>query len=307
MTALLAFLQRARSSDLSYSFLRSPEALIGAAVLALYAMFALFAPWLATQDPFDPAALNLMDARMPPAWLEGGAPMYWFGTDGQGRDLLSVMLYGLRVSLIVAITATVLSMVIGVTLGLLSGYAGGRLDNFIMRVADVQLSFPTILVALLIDGLARTVLPKEIQEQVAIWVVVAAIGLSNWVQYARTVRGVTMVEQSKDYVNAARLIGLGKWRILFCHVLPNVLNPVLVIATLSIGMAILTEATLSFLGLGVPPTSPSLGTLIRLGNEVLFAGEWWVTVMPGVCLMVLVLAINLFGDWLRDVLNPRLK
>jgi len=248
-----------------------------------------------------------MNSRLPPAWIEGGQIKFPLGTDGQGRDLLSVLMYGLRISLFVSFCATLFSLVLGVTLGLISGYAGGRVDNVIMRLADMQLSFPTILVALLIDGLSRALLPRSVHEQLALFVVVFAIGISTWVQYARTVRGATMVEKSKDYVHAAKLIGMGPLRILFKHVLPNVLGPVLVIATLSLGLGILTEATLSFLGLGVPPTSPSLGTLIRIGNEVLFSGEWWVTVMPGVCLIVLVLAINLLGDWLRDIFNPKLK
>ena len=276
-------------------------------MLALFVLVALFAPWLAPQDPFDPAALDLADARIPPAWLEGGQGRFPLGTDGQGRDLLSVLMYGLRISLLVSVCATLFALVVGVTLGLVSGYAGRKLDNLIMRLADMQLSFPTILVALLIDGLSRSLLPRAMHERLALVVVIFAIGISTWVQYARTVRGATLVEKNKDYVHAARLIGMGPLRILFQQVLPNVLGPVLVIATLSLGLAILTEATLSFLGLGVPPTSPSLGTLIRIGNEVLFSGEWWVTVMPGICLIALVLAINLLGDWLRDVFNPKLK
>jgi len=239
--------------------------------------------------------------------VEGGQLKYLFGTDGQGRDMVSVMLYGLRMSLFVGVASTLLSLVVGVTLGLVAGYMGGRIDNVIMRAADVQLSFPAILVALLIDGLSRTVLPRAVHEQLSLMIVVVAIALANWVQYARTVRSVTMIEKDKDYVNAVRLIGMGRARILFRHVLPNILSPVLVIATLSIGLAVLTEATLSFLGLGVPATSPSLGTLIRLGNEVLFSGEWWITVLPGLLLIGLVLSVNLFGDWLRDALNPRLK
>jgi peptide/nickel transport system permease protein len=281
--------------------------MVSAVVLLLFFLIALLAPWLAPQNPFDPAALDLMNSRLPPAWIEGGQIKFPLGTDGQGRDLLSVLMYGLRISLFVSFCATLFSLVLGVTLGLISGYAGGRVDNVIMRLADMQLSFPTILVALLIDGLSRALLPRSVHEQLALFVVVFAIGISTWVQYARTVRGATMVEKSKDYVHAAKLIGMGPLRILFKHVLPNVLGPVLVIATLSLGLGILTEATLSFLGLGVPPTSPSLGTLIRIGNEVLFSGEWWVTVMPGVCLIVLVLAINLLGDWLRDIFNPKLK
>ena len=294
-------------SDFVFSFRRTPTAVVSASVLLLFFLVALLAPWLSPQNPFDPAALELMNARLPPAWLEGGQLRFPLGTDGQGRDLLSVLMYGLRISLLVSFCATLFALVVGVTLGLVSGYAGGRIDNLIMRLADMQLSFPTILVALLIDGLSRAALPRSVHEQIALFVVIFAIGISTWVQYARTVRGATLVEKSKDYVHAARLIGMGPLRILFKHVLPNVLGPVLVIATLSLGLGILTEATLSFLGLGVPPTSPSLGTLIRIGNEVLFSGEWWVTVMPGVCLVILVLAINLLGDWLRDVFNPKLK
>jgi len=299
--------RRLAGSDILYSFRRSSTAMASAVVLALVVLVALLAPWLAPQNPFDPAALDLADARIPPAWLAGGQWRFPLGTDGQGRDLLSVLMYGLRISLLVSVCATLFALVVGVTLGLVSGYAGGRVDNLVMRLADMQLSFPTILVALLIDGLSRSLLPRTMHDRLALFVVIFAIGISTWVQYARTVRGATLVEKNKDYVHAARLIGMGPLRILFQQVLPNVLGPVLVIATLSLGLAILTEATLSFLGLGVPPTSPSLGTLIRIGNEVLFSGEWWVTVMPGVCLVALVLAINLLGDWLRDVFNPKLK
>ncbi|SFU73795.1 peptide/nickel transport system permease protein [Polaromonas sp. YR568] len=307
MKTLMLTARRWRHSDLAWSLGRSPEAWISALVLLAYLGMAVLAPLLAPQNPFDLAALDLMDARLPPAWVEGGQLKYLFGTDGQGRDMVSVMLYGLRMSLLVGVASTLLSLVVGVTLGLVAGYVGGRIDNLIMRAADVQLSFPAILVALLIDGLSRTVLPRAVHEQLSLLIVVVAIALANWVQYARTVRGVTMIEKDKDYVNAVRLIGMGRARILFRHVLPNILSPVLVIATLSIGLAVLTEATLSFLGLGVPATSPSLGTLIRLGNEVLFSGEWWITVLPGLLLVGLVLSVNLFGDWLRDALNPRLK
>lgn len=299
--------RRARDSELLWQLRRSPEAMVAAVLLLIYAVMALAAPWIAPQNPFDPAALDLVDARLPPVWLEGGQWRYLLGTDGQGRDLVSVMLYGLRISLMVGLASTAVAMALGVALGLLAGYSGGRLDALIMRAADVQLSFPAILVALLIDGLSRTVLPSAVHKELSLVIVVLAIALANWVQYARTVRGLTLVEKDKDYVNAARLIGMGRGLILWRHVLPNVLSPVLVIATLSIGLAILTEATLSFLGLGVPASSPSLGTLIRIGNEVLFSGEWWITLMPGLLLVGLVLGVNLFGDWLRDVLNPRLK
>ena len=281
--------------------------MLSSAMLAFFIVVALLAPWISPQNPFDPAALDLLNARLPPGWIDGGQWQFPLGTDGQGRDLLSVLMHGLRISLFVSFSATIFALVVGVTLGLISGYAGGRIDNFIMRLADMQLSFPTILVALLVDGLSRSLLPRGLHEELALPVVIFAIGISTWVQYARTVRGATLVEKSKDYVHAAKLIGMGPLRILFKHVLPNVLGPVLVIATLSLGLGILTEATLSFLGLGVPPTSPSLGTLIRVGNEVLFSGEWWVTVMPGLLLVLLVLAINLLGDWLRDVFNPKLK
>jgi len=307
LTASASTWARFLDSDFIYSFRGSKTAMLSALVLSLFILIALLAPWIAPQNPFDPAALDLTNARIPPAWLEGGQLRFPLGTDGQGRDLLSVLMYGMRISLLVSFCATLFSLVLGVTLGLISGYAGGRIDNLIMRLADMQLSFPTILVALLIDGLSRALLPRSVHEQLALFVVVFAIGISTWVQYARTVRGATLVEKSKDYVHAAKLIGMGPMRILVKHVLPNVLGPVLVIATLSLGLGILTEATLRFLGLGVPPTSPSLGTLIRIGNEVLFSGEWWVTVMPGLCLVILVLAINLLGDWLRDVFNPKLK
>lgn len=307
MNTLVSGWHRVRNADLVWQLRRSPEAMIAAFLLVVYAVMALAAPWLAPQNPFDPAALDILDARMPPVWMEGGQWRFLLGTDGQGRDLVSVMLYGLRISLLVGLASTVVAMALGVALGLLAGYSGGRLDALIMRAADVQLSFPAILVALLIDGLSRTVMPREIYVEMSLYIVVLAIALANWVQYARTVRGLTLVEKDKDYVNAARLIGMGRIRILWRHVLPNVLSPVMVIATLSIGLAILTEATLSFLGLGVPASSPSLGTLIRIGNEVLFSGEWWITVMPGLLLVGLVLGVNLFGDWLRDVLNPRLK
>jgi len=310
MNAVLALrdrLQQARSSDLWFSFTRSPLTVLAAAIGLAFVLAALAAPWIAPQNPFDPGTLDILDARLPPVWAEGGDARFLLGTDAQGRDVLSTILYGARVSLGVAVAATLFATVLGVTLGLISGYAGGKLDNLIMRLGDVQLSFPTILVALLIDGISRNVLPTDLHQTLALPILVAAIGLSNWVQYARTVRGSTLVEKNKEYVQAGRVIGLGAAAILFRHILPNVMGPVLVLATLGFGLAILTEATLSFLGLGVPPTRPSLGTLIRIGNEVLFSGEWWVTIFPGVALVLLVLAVNLLGDWLRDALNPKLR
>jgi peptide/nickel transport system permease protein len=298
---------RLQDSDILYSFRRTPTAIASALILALFVLVAVFASWLAPQNPFDPAALDLVDARLPPAWLPDGQLRFPLGTDGQGRDLLSVLMYGLRISLLVSFCATLFALAVGVTLGLVSGYLGGRVDNLIMRLADMQLSFPTILVALLIDGLSRSLLPRSVHEQLAVLVVIFAIGISTWVQYARTVRGATLVEKSKDYVLAARVTGRHPLAIMLRHVLPNVMGPVLVIATITLAVAIITEATLSFLGVGVPPTTPSLGTLIRIGNEFLFSGEWWITIFPGLLLVVLVLAVNMLGDWLRDALNPRLR
>lgn len=303
MTRIAAWID----SDLVWSFRSSPVTVAAAIVALLCVTGALFAPWIAPHDPFDLAQLELLDALTPPVWQEGGRAAYPFGADDQGRDVLSAILYGSRISLAVGAASVLLSMVLGVTLGLLSGYAGGAVDAIIMRVADVQLSFPAILVALLIDGVARVVLPASAHSGTAFWVIVLSIGFSGWVQYARTVRGSTFVEARKEYVQAARVIGRHPLAIMFQHVLPNVTGPVLVIATIHLATAITTEATLSFLGVGMPPTTPSLGTLIRVGNDYLFSGEWWITVFPGLALVMIVLSVNLLGDWLRDALNPRLR
>ena len=294
-------------SDLFWSFRHRPGVILSAAILAVAVVAAVFAPWVAPHNPFDLATLNLLDAFTPPAWSAKGNPAYLLGTDDQGRDVLSAILFGSRMSLLVGLIATLLAMVVGVALGLASGYAGGKVDAFIMRVADVQLSFPAILIALLVDGLLRAALPRQLHDQLAVYVLILAIASSGWVRYARTVRGSTLVERNKEYVQAARVIGRHPAAIMFSHVLPNALGPVLVLVTLHIGEAIITEATLSFLGVGVPPTQPSLGTLIRIGNDFLFSGEWWITVFPGAALVMLVLAINVLGDWLRDALNPRLR
>ena len=293
--------------DLAYSFRRSPVAIAAAVLTVICVGGALLAPWIAPHNPFDAASLDLNQAFAPPAWVAQGAASYPLGTDDQGRDILSTILYGARISLGVGVAAVLFSLVTGVTFGLLSGYLGGRLDAFIMRVADIQLSFPAILIALLVDGVARVALPANSHDEIAIPVLIFAIGVSGWVQYARTVRGSTLVEKNKEYVQAARVIGRPPLAIMLRHVLPNVMGPVLVIATIHIATAIITEATLSFLGVGVPPTRPSLGTLIRIGNEFLLSGEWWITVFPGVALVTLVLSVNLLGDWLRDALNPRLR
>jgi peptide/nickel transport system permease protein len=295
------------NSDIAYSFRHAPVAVVSSIVLVVLLGAALFAPWVAPHNPFDLATLNLLDALTPPHGVEGAKPEYLLGTDDQGRDLLSAIMFGTRISLLVGLAAVALAVLIGVSLGLISGYAGGRLDAFIMRAADVQLSFPAILIALLIDGILRAVLPRSAHGDVALIVLIVAIGVSNWPQYARTVRGSTLVEKSKEYVQAARVIGVGTPAIVFRHLLPNVLGPVLVLATINIATAILIEATLSFLGVGVPPTRPSLGTLIRIGQDYLFSGEWWITIFPGAALVIMVLAINLLGDWLRDALNPKLR
>ncbi|MBI3452868.1 MAG: ABC transporter permease [Rhodospirillales bacterium] len=300
-------LARAFDSDVFYSFRRSPVAVAAAVVTLASFVGAIFAPWIAPHNPFDLRTLNLMEASTPPVWIDGGTWKFILGADDQGRDVLSAILYGARISLFVGFCSVLFAMVLGVGLGLISGYVGGVVDAAIMRVADVQLSFPAILIALLVDGVARVALPREIHDDIAIYVLVLAIGVSNWVQYARTVRGSTLVERRKEYVQAAQVIGLHPAAIMARHVLPNVMGPVLVIGTINLAIAIVTEATLSFLGVGVPSTQPSLGTLIRTGNNYLFSGEWWITIFPGAALVIMVLSVNLLGDWLRDALNPKLR
>ncbi|MBE9545678.1 MAG: ABC transporter permease [Proteobacteria bacterium] len=294
-------------SDIFYSFRQSPTTIAAAAITLLIITGAVFAPWIAPQDPFDMASLDLLDAHAPPAWVEEGDPRYFLGTDDQGRDIFSTILYGSRISLMVGFLSVVFSMVLGVGLGILSGYVGGILDTVIMRIAEIQISFPAILIALLIDGILRGLIPNAKAEQLAISVLIFSIGISGWVQYARTVRSSTMVEKNKEYVQAARVIGIHPLLIMLRHVLPNVVGPVLVIATIHLAVAVTLEATLSFLGVGVPPTEPSLGTLIRIGNDFLFSGEWWITIFPSAALAILVLSVNLLGDWMRDALNPKLR
>jgi peptide/nickel transport system permease protein len=294
-------------SDIWYSFKKSKVTVIAACVTAVIVLASIAAPLIAPHTPFDPATLDLMDASTPPAWYEDGTRKFLLGTDDQGRDILSTILYGSRISIFVGFASMVLAMTIGITLGLISGYIGGAVEAFIMRIADVQISFPAILTAMLIYGVAFSLLPNERQEDLVVYVLVLAIGLSNWVNFARTVRGSTLVEKNKEYVQAARVIGRRRATIMFRHILPNVMGPVLVIATIGLAIAILTEATLSFLGVGIPPTKPSLGTLIRIGQDFLFAGEWWIVIFPGIALAVLVLAVNLLGDWMRDALNPKLR
>ena len=300
-------LRRAFDSDIFYSWRMSPITVVATVVAFLLVAMALFAPWIAPYDPFNPGSLNLMDGFTPPNSTSMMGNYYLLGTDNQGRDVLSTIMHGSRISLFVGLFATLFAMALGVSLGLLAGYNGGTADAIIMRIADIQLSFPAILIALLIFGIARGLIPPSQQENVAVWVLVVAIGLANWAQFARTVRGATMVERQKDYVSAARIMGVHPLAILVRHVLPNVMGPVLVIATIGLALAIIEEATLSFLGVGVPPTQPSLGTLIRIGQQYLFSGEWWILFFPAITLVLLALAVNLLGDWLRDALNPRLR
>ena len=298
---------RAFDSDLFYAFRRSPVAVVSTLVLIVVVGASMLASVLAPYNPFDLASLNLMDSFVPPVFMPDGTWDHVLGTDNQGRDLLSAMMYGGRISLVIGLSAVAFSIVVGMIAGLVAGYAGGVVDAVLMRVADIQLTFPSILVALLVSGIVGVVLPAGLRERLEVWVLIFSIGISRWPQFARTVRGSTMVERGRDYVLAAQVIGLSGPRIVLSHILPNAWGPVVVIGTINIGLSILDEATLSFLGVGLPATQPSLGTLIRVGNDYLYSGEWWITIFPGVMLALLVLAINLMGDWLRDALNPRLK
>ena len=293
-------------SDVGYSFRNSPMALAAAAVALVCVFCTVFAGWVAPHNPFDLASLQLSDARLPPSWIAGGDARFVLGTDDQGRDILSALMYGARISLAVGFASVFLSVLIGVVLGLVAGFYGGWIDAALMRLCDVMLSFPAILVALLIAGVGRALFPNA-QASLAFGVLIVSITLTGWVQYARTVRGSTLIERNKEYVQAARVIGVEPLRIMRRHVLPNVMGPVMVLATIQVATAIITEATLSFLGVGVPPTAPSLGTLIQIGNRYLFSGEWWITVFPGQTLILISLSVNLLGDWLRDALNPRLR
>lgn len=299
--------QRLRDSDLWWSFTRNKPAMVCAVLLAVMIITAFAAPLIAPQNPFDPAQLDLWNSELPPIWNADGQWPYLLGTDTQGRDILSAILYGSRVSILIGVASVVLSLIIGLSFGLIAGYMQGIIDNLLMRIGDVLLSIPTILIAILVSAVVRQMLPPDLRDYAAAGVLVLAITLSGWVQYARTVRAQTIVERSKEYVQAARLLKVPARRIMMYHILPNTLTPILVAATLNFGMAILTEATLSFLGIGMPPSQPSLGTLIRLGNQFLFSGLWWITVFPVLQLCLLVVAVNVLGDWLRDALNPKLR
>ena len=301
-------MQRILNSDFMFDFRRAPLAMLAASIVGFLFLVAILAPLVAPTNPFDPASLNLMNGFTPPMTANMfTGESFVMGTDDQGRDLLSAIIYGLRVSLFVGVMSVLLAMGLGVSLGLLAGYVGGWIDNLIMRIADIQLTFPSILIAMLIFGVLRGIIPPDLRDEMAIFVLITAIGLSEWVPFARTVRATTLVEKEKEYVQAARLIGLRRTQIMWRHILPNVLGPVLVIATITLALAIIAEATLSFLGVGAPPTEPSLGTLIRIGQDYLFSGEWWILTFPAVTLLALALSVNLLGDWLKDTLNPRLK
>ena len=302
------FFTNAWDSDLAWSFRQAPLVMVAALMTTVIVLAAVLAPLIAPHDPFNPATLNLMDGFTPPMTPNAmSGQVYLLGTDNQGRDILSTILYGARFSLFVGFSAVLFAMVLGIFVGLVSAWRGGWIDSTLMRVADIQLSFPSILIALLIFGVARSLIPVAYREQMAIWVLIVAIGLSDWVQFARVVRGAALVEKSKEYVQAAQAIGVRPSRIVLTHILPNVMGPVLVIATIGLALAIIAEATLSFLGVGVPPTQPSLGTLIRIGQGFLFSGEWWIILFPSLTLLALALSVNLLGDWLRDALNPKLK
>ena len=307
MATELVAINRWRDSELWWSFTQRPSAMFAVILLAVVVISSVLAPWITPQNPYDLASLNLMNSELPPIWLEGGESPYVLGTDVQGRDLYSAILYGSRTSLTIGALSVLLALSVGLTLGLIAGYYGGWVDNVLMRLGDVLLSMPFILIAILISAMAAQALPTSVRESLTSMILVVAIAVPSWVQYARTVRASAMVEKSKEYVQAARLIRVRPWRILLKHILPNTLTPIMVAATLNFGLAILSEATLSFLGVGMPSDQPSLGTLIRIGNQYLFSGLWWVVLFPSIQLCLIVLSVNMIGDWLRDALNPKLR
>ena len=294
-------------TDIGYSFKKSKIAMSSTVVFLIIVFASLLAGIVAPYNPFDPASISLLDAFTPPIWVEGGDINFILGTDQQGRDMLSTMIYGSRISLTVGFASIIFAMILGVSLGVTSGYLGGRYEIVVMRFTDVQLTIPSILMALLVDGIARGFISKSLHNDMAIYVLIIAIGISEWPQFARVTRASTLVEKNKEYISASKIIGLSNILIMFKHILPNILRPILVIATIGLALAIITESTLSFLGVGIPPTTPSLGTLIRFGNNFLFSGEWWITFFPAIFLVILALSINLLGDWMRDALNPKLK
>ncbi len=306
VNAPLSRWQRFMKSNVTYDFRRNPVAIASMAIFLLIVLAAVFAPLIAPFDPYDPTQLDIMNSELPPKWQAEGDPAFLFGTDAQGRDLWSAILYGTRISLIIGICAVALQAFLGISIGLVAGYVGGRTDNLLMRVADIQLSFSTLMVAIIFLAVSQAVFGTETFNQYALFMLVAVIGVAEWPQYARTVRATVLAEKKKEYVDAARVLGFGPMRIMLRHILPNSISPIFVISTVQVANAIISEASLSFLGLGMPVSQPSLGSLISSGFDYIFSGSWWITTIPGVILVVLVLVINLLGDWLRDVLNPKL-
>lgn len=299
-------LQRIWQSNMAYSFRRNPVAVVSLVIFLIIAVMSLLAPVIAPFDPYDPASIDIMNSEYPPAWVDGSEPDFILGTDDQGRDLWSTILYGTRLSLIIGLCAVGLQAFLGISIGLIAGYIGGRLDNILMRLADIQLSFSTLMVAIIFLAVTQAMFGSETFNQYAIFFLIAVIGVAEWPQYARTVRATVLAEKKKEYVDSARVLGFGAGRIMVRHILPNSLSPIFVISTVQVANAIISEASLSFLGLGMPPSQPSLGSLISSGFDYIFSGSWWITAIPGVVLVVLVLVINLLGDWMRDVLNPKL-
>ncbi len=299
-------LQRFKASHFWHSFTIDRVAQLSFIVFVIYALLAIFASVIAPFDPYDASQIDIMNSEIPPSWEEGGEESFLLGTDAQGRDMLSTILYGTRVSLVIGLCAVALQALLGIVIGLTAGYIGGRVDSFLMRIADIQLSFSTLMVAIIVLAVFQATFGTELYQQLAMIMLILVIGIAEWPQYARTIRASVLAEKKKEYVDAARVMGFGRLRIMFRHILPNTLSPILVISTVQIANAIISEASLSFLGLGMPVSQPSLGSLISSGFEYIFSGAWWITVIPGVVLVVLVLVMNLLGDWMRDVLNPKL-
>lgn len=294
------------NSNMGYSFRRNPVAMVSFAVFLVITIASILAPVLAPFDPYDPAQIDIMNSEYPPVWIDGSDSQFVFGTDDQGRDLWSTILYGTRLSLLIGLCAVALQAFLGISIGLVAGYVGGRLDSLLMRFADIQLSFSTLMVAIIFLAVTQAMFGSETFNQYAIYFLIAVIGVAEWPQYARTVRATVLAEKKKEYIDSARVLGFGPMRIMVRHILPNSLSPIFVISTVQVANAIISEASLSFLGLGMPPSQPSLGSLISSGFDYIFSGSLWITAIPGVVLVVLVLVINLLGDWMRDVLNPKL-
>jgi len=298
--------QRFKHSYLLYSFQRDWVAMASFGVLVFLILVGIMAPLAAPFNPYDAESIDIMNAEIPPSWMEEGERAFLFGTDIQGRDLLSTMVYGLRLSILIGVGAVMLQALLGVMVGLAAGYLGGKVDSVLMRIADIQLSFPYLMVAIFISAIFQVAFGIGRYEELAVPLLVVIIGLADWPVYARTVRASVLGEKNKEYVEAARVIGLSPRLIMIRHILPNTMTSVLVISTIQVANAVMSEAALSFLGLGMPVTKPSLGSLIRSGFEYIFSGSWWITLFPGFLLVIFVLVINLLGDWLRDVLNPKL-